>query len=293
MTIPTSYRLLPTATKALIFLEFQDVSSEFAVEYALLEPFAGVADGRGNLVKLFLVDFDVRLAEPFAVELANHRACGFRGIVAFGVLDRAEFFFAHDAEREHGTELRESVEEELFELEAFFDAANGLACRVPRELACLQLAKSADFKQVNCDVAAVEREAAISVCHVAEVFREVAVFDDARFLVLEGENADFFVRARFVHDLGCAEDGAFFGKRSDKRWVANAAKCVIDAVEEHVLHATFHEPGERSALGECSEATTVSVRNERQMVVVIADCLAICGEGANGSLFKKSNVFAV
>ena len=221
------------------------------------------------------------------MELANHDAGCFRRIVALGILDGAEFFFAHNAERKHGAELRECVKEELFELEAFFDAANGFPCCVPRKLARLQFAKSADFKQVNGDVAAVEREAAIGVRHVAEVLWEVAVFDNARLLVLEGENADFFVRAGFVHDLRCAEHAAFFGKRSDECRVANAAKCVIDAVEEHVLYATFHKPSERSALGECTEAAAVSIGHKRQMVFAIADCLAICGEGANRSLSKN------
>ena len=187
------------------------------------------------------------------MELANHYASCFRRIVAFGILDRAEFFFAHDAEREHGTELRECVKEELFKLEALFDAANGFACGVPRELACLQLAESTDFKQVNRDVATVEREASIGIRHVAEVFRKVAVFDNARLLVLEGENADFFVRTCLVHNLRCAENRAFFGEGANECRVANAAEGVIDAVEEHVLHAAFHKPSERSALGESAE----------------------------------------
>ena len=189
--------------------------------------------------------------------------------------------------------MRECVEEELFKLEALFDSANGLASCVPREFACLQFAKSADFKQVNCDVAAVEREAAIGVRHVAVVFRKVAVFDDTRLLVLEGENADFFVRTGLVHDLGSAEHVAFFGERSDKRRVANAAEGVIDAVEEHVLHAAFHKPCQRSALGQCTEATAVSVRNERQMVFSVADSLSVGGKCADGTLFKEPDVFAV
>ena len=277
----------------LILFKFQNVSAEFAVKNALLEAFAGVADGRRDFVQLLLVYFHVGFAEPFAVELANHGTCGLRGIIAFGVLDGAEFFFAHNAEREHGTQLRECVKEELFELEALFDAANGLAGGVPRELARLQLAKSADFKQVNSDVAAVEREAAIGVCHVAVVFRKVAVFDNARLLVLEGENADFFVRACLVHDLRGAEDSAFFGERSDECRVANAAEGVIDTVKEYVLHAMFHEPSERSTLGECAEASAISIRNECQMVFAIEDCLSVSGEGANGALFKETDVFAV
>ena len=235
----------------------------------------------------------MRLAEPFAVKLANHDASRLRRIVAFGILDRAEFFFAHDAEREHGTELREGVKEELFELEALFDAANGFACGVPRKLACLQLAKSADFKQVNGNVATVEREASIGVCHVAEVFRKVAVFDNAWLLVLEGENADFFVRTSLVDDLRGAENRAFFGKCANECRVANAAEGVIDAVEEHVLHAAFHKPSERSALGEGVEATAVSIGHKSQMVFAIADSLAVCGEGANCSLLEETDIFAV
>ena len=79
----------------------------------------------------------MRLHEPFAVELANHRAGCFRAVRAFRVLDRAKFFLADDAEGEHGAELRERVEQELLELEAVLDAANRLAGRVPREFACL------------------------------------------------------------------------------------------------------------------------------------------------------------
>ena len=187
--------------KGRLFIKLQNIPSEFAVEDTLLEAFACVTDGRRNLVELLFVNFDVRLAEPIAVEFANHCASGLRRIIAFGILDGTEFFFADDAEREHGTELRECIKEELFELEAFFDATNGLARCMPRELARLQLAKSADFKQVNGDVAAVEREATIGVCHVAVVFREVAIFYDARLLVLECENADFFVRTSFMHNL--------------------------------------------------------------------------------------------
>ena len=227
------------------------------------------------------------------MELANHDASRLRRIVAFGVLDRAEFFFAHDAEREHGTELRECVKEELFKLEALFDAANGFACGVPRELACLQLAETADFKQVNGNVAAIEREASIGIRHVAEVFRKVAVFDNAWLLVLECENADFFVWAGLVDDLRGAENCAFFGESSNECRVANAAEGVIDAVEEHVLHAAFHKPSERSALGESAEATAISIGYKCQMVFAIADSLAVCGEGANRSLLEESDIFAV
>ena len=234
---------------SLFFVKFQNVSAEFAVKDALLEAFACVADRRRNFVELLLVDFYVSLAEPFAVELADHRTCCLRRIVALGVLDGAEFFFADNAEREHGSELRECIKEELFELKAFLDTANGLAGGVPRELARLQLAKTAYFEQMNGDVAAVKREAAIGVRHVAVVFRKVAVFDDARLLVLEGENADFFVRTGLVYNLRGTEHSAFFGERSDECRVANAAEGIIDAVEEYILDAAFYKPSKRSALG--------------------------------------------
>ena len=46
-------------------------------------------------------------------------------------------------------------------------------------------------------------------------------------------------------------------------------------------------------MGECAEATSVSVRDECQMVFAIADSLAVGGEGTNGTLFKETDVFAV
>ena len=90
------------------------------------------------------------------MELAYHGARGLGGIVALGVLDRAKFLFADDAEGHHGAELRERIEQELLELPAFLDTADGLAGRVPLELASLQLAQPLDFEQVNSNVATVK-----------------------------------------------------------------------------------------------------------------------------------------
>ena len=234
----------------------------------------------------------MRLAEPFAVELAYHGACGLGGIVALGVLDRAKFLFADDAEGHHGAKLRERIEQELFKLPTFLDAADGFAGRVPRELASLQLAQSLDFKQVNGDVASVKGQRAVGVRHVAVVLGQVAVFHDAGLAVLQGENAHLLVRAGLVDHLGGRHAAALARKRPDECRVADAAERVVDAVEENVTHALLDKPGEGAALGKRAEATAVTVGHKCQAVVFVNDSLPVRVESADGALLEEADVFA-
>ena len=234
----------------------------------------------------------MRLAQPFAVQAADHVAGRLRGIVPVGVFHRGEFLFADDAERHHGTELREGVEQELLELPALLDAADGLAGGVPGQLARLQFPESCNLEQVNRDVSAVEDEAPVGIRHVAVAFGEVAVFHDAGLLVLECENAHLFLRVGLVDDLGGAEAAALGCECPDEGRVADAAERVVDAVEEYVLHAFFHEPGERAALGKCAEAAAVAVGDEGEAAVIVDDGLAFRVEGADGALLEEADVLA-
>ena len=147
-------------------------------------------------------------------------------------------------------------------------------------------------QQMNGEVPAVKDEASVRVCHVAVFLGQVAILDHAGLVVLEGENAHAFLRVRLVNDLRCAGRHPVVGESPDECGVADAAERVVDAVEEHVLHALFYEPCERTALGECAEAAAVAVGYEREPVAVEYG-LAVGSERADGALLEEADVVAV
>ena len=145
---------------------------------------------------------------------------------------------------------------------------------------------------MNGEVPAVKYQASVRVCHVAEFFGQVAVFDHAGLVVLEGENAHAFLRVRLVNDLRCAGHHPVVGESPDECGVADAAERVVDAVEEHVFYTLLDEPCERTALGERAEAPAVAIGNKCKPVAV-EHGLAIGRKRADGSLLKKADVVAV
>ena len=233
------------------------------------------------------------LFQPFLVEASDHVAGGLGRIVSVGVLDGAELFFADHTEGKHGTQQREGVKEELLELEAFLDTADGLAGGVPREPAGLQFAEPCQLEQVYGDIPAVEGEAAVGIGHVAVVLGKVAVFHHAGLAVLQGEYAHLLVWTSLGHHLGGGHAAAFAGEGPDECRVANAAQRVIYAVEEHVLHALFDKPGQSAALCQGAETAAVSVGHKGQAVVLVYHGLALGSEGADGTLLKKADVVPV
>ena len=66
----------------------------------------------------------------------------------------------------------------------------------------------------------------------------------------------------------------------------------MKAGSQIVLHAFFHEPGERAALGKGAEAAAVAVGDEGETVVLVDDGLAVRVECADGALLKEADVFA-